>query len=61
MFGPFNMIHGSAESAPQLGRECDVTGQRDMMHDCDLIEYDYSTLLHTMSHIILTCGMVTTM
>ena len=25
MFGPFNMIHGSAESAPQLGRECDVT------------------------------------
>ena len=37
MLGPFNMTHGSAESAPQLGRECDMTGQRDVMHDCDLM------------------------
>ena len=29
MLGPFNVIHGSAESAPQLGRECDMTSQRD--------------------------------
>ena len=43
MLGLFNMIHGSAESAPQLGRECDVTGQRDMTHDCDLIEHDCDT------------------
>ena len=36
MLGPFNMIHGSAESAPQLGRECDVTCDRDLMErDCD--------------------------
>ena len=58
MLGPFNMIHGSAESAPQLGRECDVTSQRDMMRDCDTLSH---TLSHIMSHIILTCGMVTTM
>ena len=32
MLGPFNIINGSAESAPQLGREYDVTGQRDMIH-----------------------------
>ena len=30
MLGPFNMIHGSAESAPQLGSECDVTCDCDM-------------------------------
>ena len=40
MLGPFNMIHGSAESAPQLGRECDVT------HDCD-------TSSHTLSHSVM--------
>jgi len=37
MLGPLNMIYGSAESAPQLGRECDMT------HDSD-------TLSHTLSH-----------
>jgi len=51
MLGPLNMIHGSAESAPQLGRECDMT------HDCNLMEHDCNTL----SHMILTYGMVTTM
>ena len=39
------MIHRSAESAPQLGRECDV------MRDCD-------TLSHTLSH-SMTCDSVT--
>ena len=37
MLRPLNIIHGSAESAPQLGRECDMT------RDCD-------TLSHTPSH-----------
>ena len=44
MLGPLNMIHGSAESAPQLGRECDVT------RDCDLMERDCDTSSHTLSH-----------
>jgi len=35
MLGPFNMIYGSAESAPQLGIECDVTGQHDVTCDSD--------------------------
>ena len=54
MLGPLNMIYGSAESAPQLGRECDVTGQR----DCDLMERDCDTLSHTLSHSV-TCDSVT--
>ena len=37
MLGLLNMIHGSAESAPQLERECD------MMHDSD-------TLSHSVTH-----------
>ena len=32
MLGPLNMIHGSAESAPQLGRECDMTRDCDHRH-----------------------------
>ena len=52
MLGPLNMIYGSAELAPQLGRECDV------MHDCDLMEHDCDTSSHTMSHSV-TCDSVT--
>ena len=52
MLGPLNMIHGSAESAPQLGRECDVT------RDCDLMEYDCDTSSHTLSHPVM-CDSVT--
>ena len=50
MLGPFNIIHGSAESAPQLGRECDMTGQHNVTHDCDLMERDSDTSSHTLSH-----------
>ena len=50
MLGPFNMIYGSTESAPQLGRECDVTGQRDVTCNCDLMERDCNTSSHTLSH-----------
>ena len=53
MLGPFNMIHGSAESAPQLGRECDVTSQRDVTCDSDLVEHDCDTSSHTMSHSVM--------
>jgi len=31
-----------------------VTSQYDVMHDCDLMEYDCDTLSHTMSHSV-TC------
>ena len=44
MLGPFNMIHGSAESAPQLGRECDVTCDSvtyNITHNTDLWNGDY--------------------
>ena len=34
MLGPFNIIHELAESAPQLGRGCDVT--HNVTHDTDL-------------------------
>ena len=46
ILGPLNMIYRSAESAFQLGREYNMTS----LHDCD-----------TLSHMILTCGTVTTM
>jgi len=46
------MIHGSAESAPQLGRECDVT------HDCNLMEHDCNTSSHILSHSVM-CDSVT--
>ena len=58
MLRPFNMIHGSAESAPQLGRECDVTGQCDVTHDCDLMEHDCDISSLTLSHPV-TCDSVT--
>ena len=58
MFGPFNMIHGSAESAPQLGRECDVTSQHDVTHNSDLVECDSDISSHTLSHPV-TCDSVT--
>ena len=58
MLGPFNMIHGSAESAPQLGRECDVTSQHNVTRDCDLMEHDYDTSSHTLSHSVI-CDSVT--
>ena len=50
MLGPLNMIHESAESAPQLGREHDMTSQRDMMRDCDLMECDCDCVTHNVTH-----------
>jgi len=47
MLGPFNIIYGSAESAPQLERECDVTSQHDVTHDCVTLSH---TLSHSVSH-----------
>ena len=38
-----NIIHRSAKLALLLGRECDVTGQRDVTRDCDLMERDCDT------------------
>ena len=46
ILGPLNMIYRSAESAFQLGRVYNMTS----LHDCDIL-----------SHMILTCGTVTTM
>ena len=50
ILGPFNMIHGSAESAPQLGRECDVTR--------DLMKRDFDTSSHTLSHPVIHDSMI---
>ena len=48
MLGPLNMIHGSAESAPQLGRRSDMM-ERDSVtynvtHNTDLWDSDHHTL-----------------
>ena len=40
ILGSLNIIHGSAESAPQLGRECDCVTYN-VTHDTDLWDGDY--------------------
>ena len=46
------MIYRSAKLAPQLGREYN------MICDCNLIEHDYDTSSHSLSHSV-TCNSVT--
>jgi len=50
MLGLLNIIHGLAESAPQLGKEYDITGQHNVTHDSDILSH---TLSHSVTHNII--------